>query len=155
FCEIVRILCPQLNAPNFETHLTLFVSRGNHQPPKRVLQKFKSAPIRLRIRGMAFSPEYTKTLYVRFKPSSALKKLIVDLGRAAKTRAKVPRDPHLSLLYKRRISAATEKELAETIRLPFREVRFDSIAAVRLRLPVKARADVKVWRIAAKKKLAR
>jgi 2'-5' RNA ligase len=155
FCEIVRILCRELNAPNFEPHLTLFVSKETGQSPKRILQEFKSLPIRLRVRGVAFSPKYTKTLFVRFKSSNALKKLTVDLGKALKTRATVPSDPHLSLLYKKRISAATEKELAATLKLPFREVVFDSVAAVRLTLPVRTRADVKVWRIVARKSLRR
>jgi 2'-5' RNA ligase len=153
FCEIVRILCHELNAPNFDPHLTLFVAKEDGQSPKRILQKFKSLPIRLSIRDVAFSPKYTKTLFVRFKTSGALKKLTVDLARIAKTRATVPRDPHLSLLYKRKISSATGKELAATIKLPFREVVFDSIAAVRLTLPVCARADVEAWRIIAKKSL--
>ena len=155
FCEVVRVLCHELKAPSFEPHLTLFVSKENRQGPKQILRQIKSAPIRLRIRNVTCSSEYTKTLFVRFKPSSALKKLTMDLGRAAKTRANVPRDPHLSLLYKRKISAATEKELAATIKLPFREVVFDSIAAVRLTLPVTARADVERWKILARKALRR
>lgn len=155
FCEIVRILCQELNAPNFEPHLTLFVAKADGQSPKQILQKFKSLPIRLGVRAVAFGPKYTKTLFVRFKPSAALKKLTVDLARTAKTRAAVPRDPHLSLLYKRKISAATEKELAATIKLPFRNVRFDSIAAVSLTLPVRTREDVQAWRIVARKTLRR
>ncbi|HME88631.1 MAG TPA: hypothetical protein VKE30_05405 [Chthoniobacterales bacterium] len=153
FREIVRILCHELDAPRFEPHLTLFVAKENRHPPKPILQKFRSAPIRLRIRRVAFDREYTKTLFVRFKPNGALKKMAVDLGRAAHTRAGAPRDPHLSLLYKRRITKATEKELADTINFPFREVVFDSVAAVRLKLPVRSRADVRAWRILAKKRL--
>ena len=94
FCEVVRILCHELKAPNFEPHLTLFVSKENRQGPKQILRQIKSAPIRLRIRNVTCSSEYTKTLFVRFKPSSALKKLTMDLGRAAKTRAARTTEAH-------------------------------------------------------------
>lgn len=152
FCEMIRILCHELDAPNFEPHLTLFVSNSS-QPPARVLRKLKSGPIRLRIHRVAFSPEYTKTLFIRFKPSKPLHKLILELGCASDTRVTAPRDRHLSLLYKRRISSATEKELAATIKLPFRVVRFDRVAAVRVNLPIQNRGDIKAWKILATKTL--
>src|ERR1700722_12486143 len=83
--EIVRILRKEFRAPNFEPHLTLFVSSKDGQSPKKVLQQIHSRPIRLSIRSVAFSPKFTKTLFVRFKSSPALRKLTIDLGRAAKS----------------------------------------------------------------------
>lgn len=152
FCEVVRILRKQFDAPNFEPHLTLFVTANDQQPPARVLRQIRSRPIRLSARGVAFSPKFTKTLYIRFKPNPSLRKLVLDLGRAVKSRSKGPTDPHVSLLYKK-TSRAAQKELTRVIRLPFRTALFDSIAAVRLRLPVRTGADVKSWRIVASRKL--
>ena len=153
FCEIVRILRKEFEAPNFEPHLTLFVTTKDRQSPAKVLQQIRSRPIRLNVRGVAFSPKFTKTLYVRFKPNPPLRKLVLDLGRAAKSRAKSPTDPHVSLLYKKTSRAAAQKELARVMRLPFRTALFDSIAAVQMTLPVRTRADVEAWRIVAKKSL--
>ena len=88
FCEIVRILRKELRAPNFEPHLTLLVSSKNGRSSKEVLRQIRSRPIRLSVRGVAFSPKFTKTLFVRFTPNSALKKLAIDLRRAATSSAK-------------------------------------------------------------------
>lgn len=154
FCEIIRILCRELRAPNFEPHLTLFVTSDRGMSPKKVLQNIRLRPIRLTVRNTAFSRKFTKTLFVRFKSSPALRKLATDLGRAAKFGGRSPADPHVSLLYKK-LPSRMQKELATVIKLPFRTVRFDSIAAVQLTLPVSTRAHVGKWRIVAKKSLRR
>jgi len=154
FCKIVRILRKELKAPHFEPHLTLLVSGKDRRLPKDVLREIRSAPIRLSVRGTEFSPKFTKTLFVRFKSSPALRQLATDLGRAAKSAAGWPRDPHVSLLYKK-LPSRVKKELAAVIKLPFRAVRFDSVAAVRLTLPVRTGADVGKWKIVAKKSLRR
>ena len=148
FCEIVRILAKQLDAPRFEPHLTLCLA-PDRQSLSKVLRRIKLSPIRLRVRGLSCSAEFTKTLFVRFKSSRALKELIVDLGGEAKSL----RDPHVSLLYKR-IPARLKKELTSTIKLPFREVVFDSIKAVRCASPTKTRADIESWRVIATKRLS-
>jgi putative hydrolase of the HAD superfamily len=154
FCHFVRIFCRELHAPNFDPHLTLFAGSKGRQRPAKVLRQVRSGPIRLNVRNVAFSGKFTKTLYVRFKSMSALKKLSVDLARAANSRAKALRDPHVSLLYAR-IPRAARREIAAVIKLPFRRVLFDSVAAVRLSLPVRTRADVDKWKIIAKKSLRR
>lgn len=152
FCEFVQILRRGFRGPNFEPHLTLFVSPKDRQSPKKALRAFRSRPLRLNVRGVAYSATFTKTLFVRFKSSSALRKLVTDLGRAAKRPAKSPVDPHVSLLYKK-IPADVKKQLAVVIKLPFRSAVFDSIAAARLTLPVRTGADVAKWKIIAKKSL--
>jgi len=154
FYEVVRILRKEFRAPSFEPHLTLFVTRRVQPSPKKVFAQVRARSLRLTTRGVAFSSKFTKTLYVRFSPSPALRKLTNDLGRTARTRAKAPSDPHVSLLYKK-TSRAAKKELARVMRLPFRNVRFDCIAAVRLTLPVRTGADVEKWKIVARKSLDR
>jgi 2'-5' RNA ligase len=154
FCEVVRILRKEFRAPNFEPHLTLFAVSKDRQSPKKTLQQIRARPIRLNTRGVAFSEKFTKTLYVRFGSSPALRKLVTDLGRAAGNRAQSPKDPHVSLLYKK-LPRPVKKELARVMRLPFRSVRFDTIAAVRCVLPSQTKADVESWKILAKKSLRR
>jgi len=154
FCEIVRILRKEFRAQNFEPHLTLFSTAKDRQPPNKVLKQISLRPIRLTTSGVAFSSAFTRTLFVRLKSSPLLRKLVTDLGRAAKSPTKAPSDPHVSLLYKK-LPRATKKELAAVMKLPFRTVVFDSIAAVRCVSPSRTAADVESWRILGKKSLPR
>src|SRR5689334_17551466 len=152
FCEIVRILRKEFRAPNFDPHLTLLVTATTQESPKKILQRVQADSIRLKLRGVASSAKFTKTLFVRFKSSSALKKLAGDLGRAANASTRGPEDPHVSLLYKK-IPRRVKKDLTKMIKLPLWSVRFDSIAAVRLILPVRTERDVAKWKIVARKSL--
>jgi len=165
FRELIRILAQQFEAPLFEPHLTLLVvqqdrrlrnnrgSRNHAKSPGKVLQSVNAESIRMMIRGTGSSSRFTKTLFVRFKSNKLFEKLIVDLSRATKSRIKPVRDPHVSLLYKK-LPPSIKRELAATIRLPFRDVIFDSIQAVRCSLPVADRADVEGWRAVAIKRLS-
>lgn len=164
FRELIRILAQEFDAPSFEPHLTLVVvrqdrrlrnnrgSRSHAKSPGKVLQSVNAESIRMTVRGTGSSSRFTKTLFVGFESSKLFEKLIVDLSRATKSRIKSVRDPHVSLLYKK-LPAPVKKELASTIRLPFRDVIFDSIQAVRCSLPVADRADVEGWRVVATKSL--
>jgi 2'-5' RNA ligase len=154
FCEVARILRKEFRAPNFEPHLTLFSTSKDRQSPKKVLKEISMRRIRLTTRGVSFSSEFTKTLFVRFKSSDALRKLTGDLSRAAKSRAKAPSDPHVSLLYKK-LPRAAKQQLAAVMKLPFRTVVFDSIAAVRCPSPSRTKTDLEAWKILATKSLRR
>lgn len=153
FAEIIRILARQFDAPRFEPHVTLFAAPQDRQSASKTLRQISASPIRLKIRGISHSTKFTKTLFVRLSSSAALKRLIVDLAHVTKSRTKSLADPHVSLLYKR-IPTAAKKMLTSTIKLPFHEVVFDSIKAVRCRVPVQARSDVKAWRVIATKSLS-
>jgi len=152
FCEIIRILRKELRAPDFEPHLTLFVATKGRQSANAVLRQIRSRPVRLSVRDVGYSPKFTKTLFVRFKSNSALRKVATDLARAAKIRTKPPADPHVSLLYKK-LPRRVRKELAGVIKLPFRTALFDRIAAVRLTLPVHTGSNVEKWKVVARKSL--
>lgn len=152
FCQIIRILRKEFRAANFEPHLTLFVTTGKQKSPKKILQQFRSGPIRLKVRGIAFSAKFTKTLFVRFQSSPALKRLATDLGSVVGLSVSAPKDPHVSLVYQK-IPGRVKKALAKIIKLPFGSVRFDSIAAVRLTLPVRTGSNITKWRMVAKQRL--
>ncbi len=164
FYDVVRILRKEFRAPHFEPHLTLFSTtkdrsatgriRRGEESAKKVLQQISMRPIRLATRGVGFSSAFTKTLFIRFKSSDALRKLVADLSRVAKSPAKAPNDLHVSLLYKK-LPRGAKKELAAVMKLPFRTVVFDSIAAVRCPLPSRTTANVESWKILAKKSLRR
>jgi hypothetical protein len=61
-------------------------------------------------------------------------------------------EPHASLLYKK-LPVAAKKELASTIRLPFREVAFDAIKTIRCASATRTGNDVEAWRVAIAKSL--
>ena len=148
FCDIIRILAKQLEATRFEPHLTL--CEVDRKAPAKHLRKVRSGPLRLRIRGVAHSTKFTKTLYVRCTPNKSLKQLVTDLGGDPNELL----DPHVSLLYKR-LPASMRRELAASIKLLFREINFDQIKTVSCNSPTETQADVRSWRVVATKKLSR
>jgi hypothetical protein len=153
FAEIIRILAAELDAPRFEPHLSICVTRDSKAARDIVKQVF-TAPIRLRIKDVSFTTAFTKTLFVRFERSAALDELNARLRRATKARPETLRDPHVSVLYKS-LRMSSKKELASAIRLPFTEVVFDSIKAVQCHVPMETPADVDSWRTVATKRLRR
>src|SRR6476646_10074491 len=72
FRELIRILATQFGAPEFLPHLTLLVHVDRTQRPNEILKKIRARPIELRIRRVASSAEFTKTLFVRLEPSREL-----------------------------------------------------------------------------------
>jgi hypothetical protein len=153
FREIIRILAKQFDGPCFEPHLTIFATAAAGQSPRRILEHVDAKPIRLRLREVAFSSKFTKTLFVRFHSSKAFENLATDLARAARSRAQFARDPHVSLLYKR-MPISAKKDLASAIQLPFTDVDFNLIRAVRCISSTQTSADVEGWRVVATKSLS-
>jgi hypothetical protein len=147
FRDFIRILAKQFHAPEFAPHLTLCVEHGGRSP-RTVMNQIRSRPIRLRVGAIGLSAKFTKTLFVRVKSSPRLEKLVTDLGGSPKS----SRDPHISLIY-RKLPPRIKRELAVAIELPFREILFDSIKAVRCIVPSRTRGDVESWRILATRKL--
>ena len=152
FKDIISILSKQFDAPNFDPHLTLLATTEEQQSPEHVLQSLNARPVSLAVLDVAFSAEFRKTLFVRFKSNRLLEDLVVDLAGAARSPVKQLVDPHVSLLYKS-LSPEVQKELARTINLPLQEVTFDSIMAVRSVSPVTNGADVEAWKVLAQKSL--
>jgi 2'-5' RNA ligase len=152
FCDIIQILGKQFAAPDFDPHLTLLTTTEDGPSPKAVLQKIEAAPIRLPVQAVDFSSEFRKTLFVALRPNRSLQDLVADLGRATQSRAQRLADPHVSLVYKT-LAPDVLKELAGTIKLPFGEVTFNSISAVRSVNPIETKADVEAWEVLAEKAL--
>ena len=148
FRKIISILAKQYDAPVFEPHLTVLATRQDGKAVAKFLRTIKVSPIRLRILGVASSSRFTKTLFVRLGPAKSLDAIVVDLAAGVGSRAKTVRDPHVSLLYKK-APAATKRELARTIKLPFREIVFDRLKAVRCVSPTESKREVEAWRVIA------
>jgi len=144
FREIIRILAAEFNAPRFEPHLTLGPAKDT-----ALLRNVQVAPVKLRIRGIALSAKFTKTLFIQFESNRDLERLAGLIARDRKSL----RDPHLSLIYKK-LPAATKRELAATIKLPFRYLMFDVLRMMNCASPTETSRDVEEWRMLGRKRLA-
>lgn len=149
--QIIDILASQFDAPRFEPHLTIFATAKDRGSPRKVLQRIKVSPFRLTVGGIAFSSQFTKTLFVRLKNERAIEKLSSDLAGLTHSPRKSVRDPHVSLLYKK-LPTLIKRELASTIRLPFARIAFDSLKAMRCTSPTRTPAEVRAWRVVATRK---
>lgn len=152
FAELIRILAKELKVPRFEPHLTI-CSGPDTKELRDAVRKVTGTPVRLNVTEVAATNDYTKSLFIRFAGNPALEEINRKLRGVAELPGGNIRDPHVSLLYST-IPLAAKKDLAATIRLPFREVVFDSIKAVRCNAETKTPADVYSWRVIATKKLS-
>ena len=96
------------------------------------------------------SDEFIKTLFVQFAMTAELGKINSVIRHAVNDSSQYELKPHLSLLYKN-LPAASRSELAASITLPFSEIPFDSLRAIRCVSPTQKRADVEAWEVIASK----
>lgn len=111
-------------------------------------------PINLNLSGIDHSNEFIKTLFVQLAPSAELRQLNRIVRKAAGDSAQYNLKPHLSLVYKK-MSAAARRELAESMKVPFSKVPFDTLRAIRCVSPTQTRAHVEAWRVLATESLSR
>jgi hypothetical protein len=107
-------------------------------------------PIVFKALDVGGSSEFIKTLFVQFAMSKQLQLLNESIRTSARDLLHYQLNPHLSLLYKK-ISVQDRLLLTQAIEVPFPEVTFDSLKAVRCISPTRNRADVEEWRVMAEK----
>lgn len=148
FQQIINDLACRCDAPVFEPHLTIHVGADRADPAENALEDAarKCKAIGLTPLGIDQSDEFIKTLFVQFTMSAELRKINNVIREAANDSAQYELKPHLSLLYKK-MEAATRSELAASITVPFPEVTFGTIKAVRCVSPTESLADVETWRV--------
>ena len=154
FASVIADLATRFDAPIFEPHLTIYASEQRNDSPADVLSRALADchPLRLSVRGIQYSDEFTKTLFVQFESSPALSRLCHALQQASALHAEYQLNPHLSLVYKK-MALSAKVDVATSIRLPFTEVLFDSAEAIISPARVESREDVEAWRIAAVQRL--
>ena len=150
---IIRDLAAHFDAPEFEPHVTLYVTNATGENPGSVLAgTTTSGKYRLTIRGLDYADKFTKTLFIQFEPSDEVARLSDDLRRASASPDDYELNPHLSLLY-RQMDDETKRELAGSIVLPFTEVTFDRVLAVISPAKIESGEDVDAWQVVAEKRL--
>jgi len=150
FARLIRDLATRFDAPTFEPHVTIHTTSAERENPAAVLAKVVNGrrPYRLSVRGLDYSDEYTKTLFVQLAPDTELTQLSEDLRRACVSPGDYQLNPHVSLLYKQ-MDEETKRDLAASFVLPFTEVNFSSVKAVVSPAEIQAREDVEAWRVIA------
>jgi len=148
FSREIRMLARQFGAPLFVPHVTIFIAPENSRAPLEVLRELGPLNIELPIHNIQFSEEFTKTLFVQFATNTTLQQLGDAVWKASGAGDRYLIDPHLSLLYAK-LPPETKQKLAGKIRLPFREVCFTSICAMRCPRPTTTASEVERWKLLA------
>jgi 2'-5' RNA ligase len=150
FQRIINAFARRYDAPVFEPHVTIHVGPDRADWRENALGDAARECKRIRLTplGIDQSDEFIKTLFVQFAMSAELRKITDMIREAANDSSQYELNPHLSLLYKN-LAAPTRRDLAGSINVPFFEVPFDAIKAVRCVSPTESRADVEAWRVVA------
>ena len=147
FQRIINDLALRYDACVFEPHVTVHVGADQADAAEKALEKAASESELVRLTPLRIdqSDEFIKTLFVQFAMTAELRKINGIIRSTANELSQYELKPHLSLLYKN-LPATTRSELAASITVPFSEVTFGAIKAVRCVSPTESRADVMAWR---------
>jgi 2'-5' RNA ligase len=156
FQGLIEKLARRYDAPVFEPHVTVHVGEDHADAAEKALSRGSRECQRINLEhlGIDHSDEFIKTLFVRFAPDKKLQRLNAIIRAAAQDPVRYQLKPHLSLLYKN-IPVAAPRALADSIRVPFSDVTFDGLRAVRCISPTQSRAEVEAWRVIATRELSR
>jgi len=148
--RIINDLARRYDGPLFEPHVTLHVGADRADAAKKALgaAERECKLIGLTPLGIDQSDQFIKTLFVQFAMSVELRKISDIIREVANDSSPYELKPHLSLLYKN-LAAATRSELAASIAVPFSEISFDSLQAIRCVSPTQTATDVEAWELIA------
>ena len=154
FQGAINDLARRYDAPLFEPHVTIHVGANHIDVAEHALSKAarECQSITVKALGIDHSDEFIKTLFVQFALNTNLQQLNAIVRSAAEDSSDYKLNPHLSLLYKK-ITPVVRSELADSINVPFSEVVFDTLQAVRCISPTQSRADVEAWRVITRRSL--
>lgn len=142
------------NAPVFEPHMTIYVGSDRVETEEVIAKAVSGCRlVQAKVLEVCQSGEFIKTLFAQFALDRKLHQLNEMIRDAAQDSSDYQLNPHLSLLYKK-MSILARRQLAHSIKLPFSEVTFESIKAVRCVSPTRSRTDVEAWRVVATKLLS-
>ena len=155
FQRLINALAQQYGAPVFEPHVTVFVGRNRIGAAQKALSQvaLEAEPTNMKTLGIDQSDEFIKTLFVQFAPNRRVRWINEAIRDAAKDSSRYDLKPHLSLLYKT-MPAATRRDLAALIAVPYSDISFDAVKAIRCVSPTETRVDVEAWRVLASAKLS-
>jgi 2'-5' RNA ligase len=148
FQGVINDLARRYDASLFEPHVTVHVGSNRADSAGGAISQAARVckPIKLKALEIGRSSEFIKTLFVQFALNTELRQLNEIIRDAAQDSSHYKLKPHLSLLYMK-MPAPARRQLADSIKVPFSEVTFDALRAVRCVSPTRTRADVEAWRM--------
>lgn len=154
FASLIGDLATQFDAPAFEPHLTVYVTTAGNDNAADLLERVVAGcrAYSLLAAGVDYAEEFTKTVFVRFKPNEPVTRLSANFREASTIKNDYQINPHVSLIYKT-MPGETKAAIANSLSLPFHEVRFDEAKAVISPAEIKSRKDVEAWRVVATQQL--
>ena len=155
FQGVINNLARRYDASLFEPHVTVHVGSNRADSAGRAISQAARVckPVKLKALEIGHSSEFIKTLFVQFALNTELRRLNEIIRDAAQDSSHYELKPHLSLLYVK-MPAPARRQLADSIKVPFSEVTFDALRAVRCVSPTRTRADVEAWRVVAATELS-
>jgi hypothetical protein len=150
FQRIINDLARLYGAPVFKPHVTVHVGADQADAAAKALEEAarECKLTGLTPLGIGESDEFIKTLFVRFAMSAELRKINGIIRQATNDSPQYELKPHLSFLYKN-LESPTRSELAASITVPFSEISFDSLQAIRCVSPTQTAIDVEAWELIA------
>ena len=150
FQGLINDLARRYDAPLFEPHVTVHVGANRGDVAESAISQAARfcKPITLKALEIGHSKEFIKTLFVQFALNKELRQLNEMICDVAQDFSHYELKPHVSLLYKK-MPAAAQRELASSIKVPFPDVAFDALKAVRCISPTRSRSDVDAWHVVA------
>src|SRR5688572_7688796 len=103
FAAVISDLAARFDAPVFEPHMTVYGTKMGEEDGGAVLERVVAdcGSYSLRISGVGYADEFTKTVFVKFHPKEALSRLSQNFQEASSIRDEYELHPHLSLIYKK------------------------------------------------------
>jgi 2'-5' RNA ligase len=145
---IIRRLAQDLDAVDFEPHVTLFCGRSSDEEANATARGIAAefAPITLTPERLAYTDLFTKTLFVQFEDSAIARQMFEAARRSYAHPSDYVFNPHLSLLYKK-LPEARQRALCDTLDLPKGVYQFDRVRMIETELPIEDDGPVRHWRI--------
>ena len=155
FQQLIETLAHAQQAPAFVPHLTIYSGESPAtENPLSIISHAMSGvnEMRLRVGGILYSDQFTKTLFVQFHQSELLTRITENMRRLSALPSAYELNPHLSLLYKH-MPADEKQSLACSLQLPMSEVSFDAVWAVESEGSPREAGDVMGWRVVCRESL--
>jgi hypothetical protein len=152
---VINDLARRYNAPLFEAHVTVHVGLNRADVAESGISEAARVckSTKLKALEIGHSSEFIKTLFVQFALNTELRQLNEIIRDSTQDSSNYELKPHLSLLYMK-MPALARRQLADSIKVPFSEVTFNTLRAVRCVSPTRTRADVEAWRVVATTQLS-
>ena len=144
---LIADLADRFCAPRFIPHATIYsCHRSSSQTELAVTAALARhcPPLTLSTSGIAFRNRLTRAFFIRLSSDKTLQWLRKSLQNELTQTPADDFEPHVSLLYQL-LPVTDRAQLAEEIRLPFDEIRFDQLWAVAVPETINAAENLTGW----------